>query len=1522
MHKGIRKVLAHILVISLLTTVFPELFGNLAYARSNDIIRTVAGTGGAGSDGDGGLAIAAEVNGPRGIVFDSDGNLYISDTDGNRVRKVDHATGEIMTVAGNGTRGYSGDSGPAISAQLSEPMGLAFRAGELYIADSANSRVRKVDAMGKITTVAGTMSYGFSGDLGPATSAELQGPSGLAFDSNGNLYIADSANNRIRRVDTSGYISTVAGTGTAGYSGDGGLAASAELSHPLDVAFDGNGNLYISDMLNSSIRMIDTFGKIGTVAGLGSQGYPMDGAQADAYGLGSPCGLAFDLEGNLYVSDCLYARVYRIDTSGILTFVAGNSSSFFGGDGGLATVAGINFPNDVAIDGNGTLYIADTGNNRIRGLAPSNNANLSDLTLSSGYLAIGFDSNTTSYKAAVDPSVTSITLTPTASDADAMVTVGGTAVTSGTASGAFNLNLGSNAPIPIVVAALDGTTKTYDVTVIRDSNDTSLSGLTISSGSLSPTFSSSTHVYFDTVANGVGSVTVTPTVNASGATVTVNGSLVTSGTASNAIILDAGLNFIDIEVTAPDTVTTALYTLLVTSAASADANLSGLALSSGTLSPTFATGTTSYAASVANSVSSITITPTTSDVTATVKVDGSAVNNGMASSAVRLNVGSNVIPIVVKAQDGTTSKSYTVTVVRSASIGVGGDIITTVSNQLRNPLSVTVDTAGNIYIADSGNSRISKIDKITGTVSTVAGNGSAGYSGDGGLAISARLNGPRGVAVDGAGNVYIADTGNNRIRKVDAAGVISTLAGDGSYGYTGDGGLSTSSQLSMPYRVSTDSVGNVYFVDANNFRIRKVDKTTGIITSVVGTGSRGNGGDGGAATSAQVNFPYGLAFDGSDNLYIADNGNITVRKVDKVTGIISTVAGNGLNSYTGDGGPAISAGLYNVSGIAVDGNGNIYISDAGNAVIRKVDHATGIISTFAGNGITQGYSGDGGEATSAELWGPMGLSIDSSGNLLITESNNNLLRKVGLSHEAELNDIALSSGSLNELFASGTTSYTANVPNGTSSITVTPTVRDYTATVKVNGAVVTSGSASAAIPLSAGSNAITVLVKAEDGTTTETYTVTVTRAASSDAQLSGLTLSSGTLSPTFAAGTTSYAASVANGVSSITLTPTVNESHATVKINGTSVSSGAASGAVSLSVGNNPISVAVTAQDGTTNTYALTVNRAASPGGSRSSNADLSGLSLSSGSLSPVFASGTTSYSASVASGVNTLTVTPMASDGTATVKVNGATVTSGSASGSIGLSVGTNSITVTVTAQDGTTKTYGVTVARAGVDGDNGAPPASHGPILNDKIANVKQVRDTAQAALNSPPLKPFNDVPEERWSCQAIQVARQLGIVQGRTDGNFHGSDSITRAEFAAMVAKALNLDTTNVGAATFSDTEGHWAEPAIDALTAAGAIEGVGAGTFKPNRLITREEITAILARLMVFDQTTEKAAFSDTEHSWARLFIDQMADADIVRGLTDDKFYPNAFATREQAVIIILRMLTVCRNVDLQLVDLSE
>ena len=330
------------------------------------IITTVAGNGTLRFSGDGSPATSASLSGPNGVALDGAGNLFIGYQFNNRIRKVD-TSGIITTVAGDGFGGFSGDGGPATSASLREPFGVALDgAGNLFIADRRNHRIRKVDTSGIITTVAGIGSFGFSGDGGPATSASLANPAGVALDAAGNLFIADGSNNRVRKVDTSGIITTVAGNGSSGFSGDGGPATSANLGTPFGVALDGSGNLFISVQGNQRIRQVDASRIITTVAGNGISGFSGDGGPATSASLSFPHGVALDGSGNLFIADSINERIRKVDTSGIITTVAGDGSFAFSADGGPATSASLAFPAGVAVDGTGNLFIADFENFRVR----------------------------------------------------------------------------------------------------------------------------------------------------------------------------------------------------------------------------------------------------------------------------------------------------------------------------------------------------------------------------------------------------------------------------------------------------------------------------------------------------------------------------------------------------------------------------------------------------------------------------------------------------------------------------------------------------------------------------------------------------------------------------------------------------------------------------------------------------------------------------------------------------------------------------------------------------------------------------------------------------------------------------------------------------------------------------------------------------------------------------------------------------------------------------------------------------
>jgi sugar lactone lactonase YvrE len=352
------------------------------------------------------------------------------------------------------------------------------------------------------------------------------------------------------------------------------------------------------------------------------------------------------------------------------------------------------------------------------------------------------------------------------------------------------------------------------------------------------------------------------------------------------------------------------------------------------------------------------------------------------------------------------------TVAGNGTLGYSGDGGPATSAELYGPGVVAVDAPGNLYIADLYDNRIRKVAAGTGTISTVAGNGTPGYSGDDGAATSAELNYPSGVAADSAGNLYIADTNNHRIRKVAAnTGTITTVAGNGTLGYSGDGGAATGAELDTPGGVAVDSAGNLYIADTNNHRIRKVAASTGTITTVAGNGTKSYSGDGGPATNAELHYPDGVDVDSAGNLYIADTNNHRIRKVAASTEIISTVAGNGTPGYSGDGDAATAAELYSPYVVWVDSAGNLYIADTNNHRIRQVDAGTGTISTVAGNG-TPGDSGDGGVATAAALNLPFGVAVDGPGNLYIADFGNGRIRKVDVADPPSLSFAATTVGTV------------------------------------------------------------------------------------------------------------------------------------------------------------------------------------------------------------------------------------------------------------------------------------------------------------------------------------------------------------------------------------------------------------------------------------------------------------------------------------------------------------------------------
>jgi gliding motility-associated-like protein len=892
---------------------------------------------------------------------------------------------------------------------------------------------------------------------------------------------------------------------------------------------------------------------------------------------------------------------------------------------------------------------------------------LSALSISSGTLSQTFSSSLTTYTSVLANAITSTTILPTAVDANSTVKVNSLVTTSGQASSPLALKVGDNA-IDVDVIAQDGSLqKRYSVTLTRTGPSTvaTLSNIALSNGTLSPAFASGTTSYSATLPNSINSMTLTSTITEANATITVNGDPVISGQSSGLINLSVGANVITVEGTAQDGVTKQTYTITVTRGApSTVATLANLVLSNGTISPVFASGTTTYTTSVPNSVSAMTLTPTVTDATATVTVNGDLVASGQSSGQLNLGVGDNIITVVGTAQDGLVQQTYTVTVTRAAPSAVATLANLVLSDGTISPAFSSSTTSYTTTVANSVSS-ITLTPTVTDATATISVNGDVVASGQStasiNLGVGSNVITVVGLAQDGNTQQVYTVTVSRTAPATDATlsalvlsnGTLSPAFSSGTTNYTSTLGSNVSSITLTPTVTNTNAtvlVNGDPVISGQSSGVINLGFGTNTVL-VVGTAQDG---------STQQTYTLTIT-------RTAPSTDATIASLSMSNGQLSPTFASGTTSYTATVANNVSSitltpTLTNISG-SITVNGDAIINGQSTSAIN-LEVGTNVLTI-------------------------VGTAQDGSTQQIYTVT----VTRTGPSTDATLSGLALSSGLLSPTFASGTSSYTATVANSVSSITLTPTTTNAGATISVNGDVVASGQSSGLVNVSVGTNTLTVLVTAQDGSTQQSYTVTVTRTApATDATLARLVLSAGSVSPAFSSGTNSYTATVGTNVSSLTLTPTLNDANATVTANGDAVASGQSSGAINLGIGSNVISVIGLAQDGVTQqAYTLTVTRTAP-----SSVATLAGLSISTGTLSPVFSSSRTNYDATVANSVSAITVTPIVTDATATIDVNGIPVVSGQTSGAINLSPGENAITVLVRAEDQTTsKTYVLTVTR-----------------------------------------------------------------------------------------------------------------------------------------------------------------------------------------------------------------------------------
>ncbi|MFQ5450827.1 MAG: hypothetical protein ACE5E9_09365 [Nitrospinaceae bacterium] len=682
-------------------------------------------------------ATEIEISLVDGIAVDGEGNIYISRREHNKINRID-PEGKMILYAGTGSSGYKGDGGPAVEAQLRTPAGLVVdKQGNLYIADRENHVIRKVDTRGIITTVAGMGTAGFSGDGGPATQAQFNLPSGVALDSKGNLYIADRSNNRIRVVNKKGIITTFAGNGKDGYHGDAGPALKATLDKPFGLAIDKKDNLYIADRGNNRIRKVNPNGIITTIAGDGGFFFIGDNGPAYRASIAGPTDVALDDQGNLYIADRNNNRIRVVDPQGMIRTVAGTGQQDYNGDSELARDTNLYLPFGVAVDNQGQVLVIDRSHYRIRRINPKTGK---------------------------------------------VITVAG-------------------------------------------------NGLKKFAGDGGPAAGSNLNFPHGMVTDSKG----------------------------NLIFSDEGHYRIR-EITPDGIIDTIAGT--------------GHRGNVGDGIPALKASLYGVSSLTVNSKDEIFLVSPSGFISIIRKIDRKGIIHEF------LN---------------TSNPKYLAALKASRSKAVAMKSKIAVMTQFSD---ITFDGKNNLYIADRINHQIRMVD-TKGNITNFAGTGESDYFGDGGPAKQAAFRDPQALVADKAGNLFIADTANNRIRKIDPNGIVSTIAGNGTHEYSGDGGPALEAGIRSMDDLALSPSGELYIAGAYTNRIRKITKDGKIVT-VAGRGIQGFFGDGGPAVKAMLKGPSAIAFDAKGNLYISDMGNNRIRKVD-TRGIITTLAGSGSFGWGRDG---------------------------------------------------------------------------------------------------------------------------------------------------------------------------------------------------------------------------------------------------------------------------------------------------------------------------------------------------------------------------------------------------------------------------------------------------------------------------------------------------------------------------------------------------------------------------------------------------------------------------------------------
>ncbi len=833
------------------------------------IVTTLAGDGVSGDNN--GASATARFRNPSGVAIDASGDIIVADTINHRIRNIS-PQGVVTTIAGSGLGFLDGASA---TAQFIFPNGVAIDAlGNIIVADTSSNRIRRISTGGEVSTIAGSSESDFVD--GASATARFSAPFGVAIDALSNIIVADENNHRIRSISTNGIVTTIAGSETGFVDG---VGSTARFASPTGVAIDASGNIIVADRNNHSIRRITPGGTVSTIAGDGTLGF-IDGASATAR-FYNPFGVAIDALGNIIVADRSNNRIRKITPDETVSTIAGGQSDFADG---ASAAARFSSPVGVAVDASGNIVVADRSNERIRKI------NINNFALVGNPICD-------------DIGIYNLELIVSDGELQDLQS--------------FNIVVADNGDCDAIPTNLALSTTTISENILAGSVIATISADDNNPASLS--FS---------IVGGADSA-----------------SFSISSSNSNQLVINHNPNFeaqnsYEIIIAVSDVIhrTTKTFNIIVDNAP---------AFTSAPITRTLANSLYRYNLSASDSDSS---------------------------------------NLVFSADPDTELPSW-LTIVDTfvttlAGSSFGDDDGPSATAQFNRPTDVAIDASGNIIIADRNNHRIRSIAS-DGTVTTIAGDGIAGFTN--GASATAQFNNPTGITIDTSGNIIIADRDNHSIRSIDSDGMVSTVAGDGTFGSTN--GASATAQFNTPTGVAIDASGNIVVADRTNNRIRSISPN-GMVSTIAGNGLLAH--NDGIGTAASFRSPTGIAINASGNIIVADRGNHRIRRI--VHRTVSTIAGGNIGLVDG---ARLEARFDNPSGVAIDTSGNIIVADTLNHRIRSIS-PDDIVTTIAGSGPSGPDSGSfaDGISSNARFSELFHIVIDASDNIIVADELNNRIRKI------------------------------------------------------------------------------------------------------------------------------------------------------------------------------------------------------------------------------------------------------------------------------------------------------------------------------------------------------------------------------------------------------------------------------------------------------------------------------------------------------------------------------------------------